>query len=417
MVKDTTLYDRLNLQSDATEKDIKKAYRKMSVKWHPDKNIDNKDEATKKFQGIAEAYTTLIDPEKKKIYDQVGMDYLKNGDMPHFDPSDIFSQFMGGMGGFSPFSNMGGFRTTQHKDEDCIIEQYVTLEELFMEKEIKVNYTQKFYCKDCKGNGTKDNTESKCNDCNGKGQKVNIRRMGNMIQQMVGTCEKCRGTGEYVNNNNKCPKCNGRKYSTKNKSIDIDLKRGIGEGNRITIKSEGHHLKNGKTNLIILIKEKQHKIFIREGNNLRLSMKISLYQAMFGFNKILKHLNNKEILLKGNKFNNINNTTFIVKNQGMYDLNGNKGDIIIDFVLSLPDTSSLDEKESKLLYKLLAKCDNTEYIIETESTCKSLPVVHLKTYIKKKNHMNDFHDEFLRNQQHQQHQQHQQEQAPECVQQ
>lgn len=412
MVKDTTLYDRLELKPDATEKDIKKAYRKMSVKWHPDKNIDNKEEATKKFQEISEAYATLSDPEKKKMYDQVGMDYLKNGGMPDFDPSDIFAQFMGGMGGFSPFSNMGGFRRPpQQVDEDCVIEHYVTLEDLFMEKEVTINYTQKIYCSDCKGNGTKDGKESKCSECDGKGQKVNIRRMGNMIQQMVGPCDKCRGSGESVSNNNKCSKCNGRKHSTKNKSIDIDLKRGIGEGNRVTVKNEGHSLKNGKTNLVILIKERPHKVFTRDGKNLRLSMNICLYQAMFGFHKVLKHLDGKELLIKGNKFNDINNTAFTLKKEGMYDLNGNRGDIIIDFVLSLPNTSKLDEKENKLLYKLLAKCDNTEYNIEKDSQTKNLTIKNLETFKQKRNHMHDFQEEFFRNQQHHQ------EQAPECVQQ
>lgn len=407
MVKDTTLYDRLGLKPDATDNDIKKAYRKMSVKWHPDKNINNKEEATQKFQEISEAYGVLGDPDKKKQYDQFGMDFLKNNGMPDFDPSDIFSQFMGG---FSPFSNMGGFRR-QHKvdEEDCIIEQHVSLEDLYCEREITVNYKIKIHCKDCNGNGTKDGSQSKCSDCDGKGQTVNIRRMGNMIQQMVSPCQSCLGTGEKVNYNNKCDKCNGNKFLTKNKSIDIDLKRGIGKGNKITIKNEGHSLKNGKTNLIIVIVERPHQIFTREGNNLRMSMNLSLYQALFGFNKLFKHLDGKEFLLKGHRLSNINNNTMVVKGEGMYDLNNNKGDLIIDFVLSLPNTNTLDEKERTLLYKLLAKCDNNEYQRETDIKNKDIPVKNLEMFKQKKNYMNDFQEEFFKNQQ--------SNHPPECVQQ
>lgn len=410
MVKDTTLYDRLGLKPDATEKDIKKAYRKMSMKHHPDRNPDNKEEATKKFQEISEAYATLSDPDKKKMYDQVGMDYLKNGGMPDFDPSDIFSQFMGGMGGFNPFGNMGGFRR-EKQQEDCIVEQYVSLEDLFMEKEIKVNYNKKTYCKDCNGNGTKDGKESTCSDCNGSGQKVNVRRMGNMIQQMVGPCGKCSGSGESVQSDNKCSKCNGAKFLIKKLNMDIKLQRGIGEGNRITVKGEGHYLKSGKTDLVILIKEKKHPIFEKINNNLKLKMDLSLYQVLFGFKKLMKHLDGKEFIINGPKLNDLDNMTMILKGEGMYNMNKQRGDIIIEFSVNIPQTLPLDEKESSLLYTLLAKCDKDEYKKEKIVKEKSLPVKNVELLKPRKNYMNDFQQEFFNSQQ----QAGQHGQAPECT--
>ena len=160
MVKDTILYDELNISASASDKDIKKAYHKLSMKWHPDKNIDNKEEATKKFQKISEAYSILSD-QKREMYDQIGIDILKNGsDGPPIDPTQIFEQFFGGFGGFGgfdgfPFGNMGG-RPQRREDDNCIVEHFVTLEDIYNEKQTEVKYKQKIYCQKCEGTGCKN---------------------------------------------------------------------------------------------------------------------------------------------------------------------------------------------------------------------------------------------------------------------
>ena len=118
MVRDTKLYDRLGVDQNASDADLKKAFRKLSMKWHPDKNPDNNEEATKKFQEISEAYSILSDPEKRSKYDQIGIDFVKNQDGgPGIDPNDIFSQFFGGNSPFggSPFGfNFGGQGGQEH---------------------------------------------------------------------------------------------------------------------------------------------------------------------------------------------------------------------------------------------------------------------------------------------------------------
>ena len=153
MVKDTKLYDVLGVSINSNDSELKKAYRTKSMKWHPDKNQDNKEEATSKFQEISEAYSILSDKEKRKLYDTKGLDILKNGsDGPPVDPSKIFEQFFGNMGGFGGFSGFGDSfnsfpfgnrRQPQEKVDHCNVETYVSLEDIYNSKTVRVEYTQK----------------------------------------------------------------------------------------------------------------------------------------------------------------------------------------------------------------------------------------------------------------------------------
>ena len=179
MVHDAKLYDELGVSPSANEEEIKKAYRKMSIKWHPDKNPDNKEEATKNFQRISEAYSILSDREKRQNYDQFGMDFVNNQNDGGVDPSDIFSQFFGNGG--SPFGfnfNHGGQR--QKPQEDIQLKLNVTLEQIYNEETVEINYSHKIYCKTCNGTGNKNKKKSKCTSCNGKGKKIQVIRMGPM---------------------------------------------------------------------------------------------------------------------------------------------------------------------------------------------------------------------------------------------
>jgi DnaJ homolog subfamily A member 2 len=373
MVKDNILYDRLNINSNADKNEIKKAYRKSSLKWHPDKNPNNKEEANIKFQEISEAYSILSDEKKRDLYDKLGMDYLKNGEGMGFDPSSIFEQFFGGsnnMGGFDfPF----GFNNQKRKNEDCIIELSVTLEQIYNEENITINYNQKNYCKKCDGTGRKDKKNSLCVECNGKGKKMQVIRMGPMVQQTLVDCNICRGTGTFIQLNDLCKTCKGKKYIYKEKSISFPLKNGLNTGNKIRLDRKGHYFKDRKTDLIINVIQKEHNIFKRDNKDLILNVELKLYQSLIGFDKIINHLDGRKLHISNNNVIKEGDVR-VVKGEGLNDLNGGiNGDLKILFTVKYPNLKMLTNEESHMLKILLAKPEEDEvdretYIISNKSS-------------------------------------------------
>jgi len=379
MVRDTKLYDIMEIKPEADETEIKKAYKKLSFKWHPDKNQDNKEKATAKFQEISEAYYSILsDPAQRERYNNEGYESMKNnnGGMPNFNPQDIFNQFFGGGGGMpgmpSFFSGMGGGmpgffggqQEAQNTMEHCSVEQEVSLEDLFSMKTITVNYKQKNYCKKCNGNGTKDGSVSKCNGCKGSGKKVQVVQRGNMIQQMIGNCNECNGSGEMASASNKCDECKGNKFLVKDKSIDIQVNKSIMHGNKMVMEQKGNVYKNAKTNLIITIKEKPHPLFKRNGKDLHYNMKLRLFQSLFGFTKNVVHLDGRNLIVKYNSINKFE-TILKIKNEGM------GGDLYIHVTTGIPNLEKLDEMERTALKKLLIKTNMTEYTKETNLNTKA----------------------------------------------
>ena len=208
MVKNTKLYDVLEISPDATEKEIMKAYYKLSKIWHPDRNPTRIEEATAKFQEISNAKDILSDPEKKEKYDRFGIMNDNDGPGPNFNPEDLLGKMFGMGGMHMPGMQMPGmpgmpnmFRRNQ--SEDCIAECIVTLEDLYNRKTVKVSYSHKVYCQTCNGTGSKDGKSYSCTGCQGKGQKARVIQNGPLRQHIIGPCEDCRGSGEKVGGNNK----------------------------------------------------------------------------------------------------------------------------------------------------------------------------------------------------------------------
>lgn len=377
MVVDTILYDRLSISPNATEKEIKKSYHKLSMKWHPDKN--KSEEATTKFQEISEAYSILSDNQKRQEYDNMGIDMLKGGGGMNVDPSEIFKHFMGGFpgGGFGggpfggsfpggPFGDfssfMGGpFRNPQNRsfdNEDCVVRVNVTLEQIYNQEEINVKYEQKNYCVKCNGYGTSDGIKSECSKCNGSGKITITRQMGNMIQQMIRTCDICNGTGE--SNKNKCKECNGNKFKLKEKNIDIKLNNNLNDNHQVKINNKGHNLRDGRSDLIIVINILPHDKFIKDGDDLHMRSELKFYQYLFGLNKVINHLDNRNLMInvKEFKIDNIGDEIIVkVNNEGM----NNSGDLIIHFTLSNLKIDSLENNEKEILKKILMKCDIKDF--------------------------------------------------------
>jgi DnaJ family protein A protein 2 len=353
MVQDTKLYDILEISPDATDDIIKKAYRKLSFKWHPDKNQDNQEVATEKFKEISEAYTILSNADQRATYDRDGYESLKNpqGGMP-FNPNDIFEQFFGNFGGQGQGFPGQGF--PGQKQEHCVIEKEVGLDEIFSMKTVTCIYKQKIYCKKCNGNGTKDGISSKCASCGGAGKKVQVMQRGHMIQRMEIPCNDCGGRGERVTRNNSCEECKGEKIMVKEKSVDVPLTKNLSNGDKMVIEGKGHILKTGATNLIVVIKEKPHDLFKRHGKDLHINMKLKLYQTLFGFSKTIHHLDGRQLLLQYNAMNKM--TSMIrIKNEGL------GGDLVIHITTSIPNLEKLEENEKNILKRILVKTNQTEF--------------------------------------------------------
>lgn len=395
MVRDTTLYDNLGIKPDASDSEIKKAYRKLSIKWHPDKNPTNKEKATAEFQKISEAYSILSDSDKRKQYDNFGMDFVKNqaGEGGHgFNPEDIFSQFFGGGGG-SPFGfNFGGGGQREKPKEDIQIKVQVNLEQIYNEESIEINYPQKVFCKESDGTGTKSKTNPKCPDCDGKGKKVQVVRMGPMIQQMVQDCPKCRGSGKFIPENDKCSNCKGNGYTIRTKTIKLPLKNGLDTGNKIQLEGKGHQFKDHKTDLVILIEVKENSTFTRKGSDLITNVKLELYQALFGFDKVIKHLDGKLLHISSSSLIKDGDSK-VIKGKGMPDLrNRTTGDIIINFSVKYPDPSKLSLEEKESVKNILSK--NLDVETTMENKIRSGEIKSEKTILEDKVSRNPFNESF-----------------------
>jgi DnaJ family protein A protein 2 len=380
MVKDTKLYDILEVGPNDTEAQIKKAYNKLSKIWHPDKHQDpeKKKEATIKFQEINQAKNVLVDEEKRKVYDQVGMDMFKHdsegahasgsGHNPFGDFGNFFSGgFPFGMGGFpGGMGGMGVMGPGQKKNAPEHINEQVeaSLEDIVNQKSVNVNYKQNIYCTKCNGEGTKNGTESKCKPCDGKGVQVRIVKMGPMIQQMVGECSNCKGKGSFIEEENKCDGCNGKGFLVKDKNIQIPLNTGVLFEQDAVIEGKGHQLKNQKTHLVIKVRELPHKTFKRLGNDLYMEMELKLYQALFGFDKVITHLDGRKLHVSCSGKTDFN-TIRKINGEGILNPEKRKGDLYIRFIFNLPNFTTLPADTKNQLKSLLQSFDKTEVLNET----------------------------------------------------
>ena len=364
MVKDTTLYDRLEIAPESDENQIKKAYNKLSKQWHPDKHMGDaeKEKATLKFKEITEAKEILLDKQKRDAYDQMGMDMFnqqqQQGDN-HFNPFE--NMFPGGFPGGFPFGGMPhGMPSRQQQVENIISKIDVTLEQLYNEETINFNYKQKQACGQCNGEGTKDGKPTQCSYCNGKGVRVQVIQIGpGMLQQAMSDCHNCNGKGKIINEMNKCESCTGKCYLVKDKSIQVPLKSGLCHGNKINLQGKGHHINNMKSDLILIINELNHPVFKRNSENLFIEVELKLYQAVFGYNKIVTHLDGRKLQLSTLGKTEFN-TYRRIADEGMKDLNNKKGSLYVRFTFNLPNMSNLPNEAKNQLKLLLQSFDKNE---------------------------------------------------------
>jgi DnaJ-class molecular chaperone len=368
MVKDKKLYEILEVEPDASDLDIKKKYNKLSKIWHPDKCYDEnkKKEVEDKFKEINEAKNILLDPEKRKLYDQLGMDMLKHDiqDNNNMDPFFHLFNIGGFQFNFNNFSNMEP-KNEQNEHIEHIVEQVeATLEQIVNKEFINLNYKQKVYCNKCNGEGTNNGCNPKCKNCDGKGINFQILRMGNTIQKIINTCQYCQGKGKVIEEENKCNICNGKCFLIKDKNIQVPLSIDVLYGKDAVFQGKGHQFKNQKTHLIVKIKELPHKKFKRFDNNLYVEQELKLFQGLFGFDKILTHLDGRKLHISSSNKTDFNIIRKI-NGEGIPNLDGTKGDLYIKFIISLPNLSILSLDTRTQLKALLQLLDKNEVINET----------------------------------------------------
>jgi DnaJ-class molecular chaperone len=246
----------------------------------------------------------------------------------------------------------------------------MTLEDIYNERNITIKYSHKVSCEKCNGTGSKTGKSQQCMGCNGSGHKTRMMRQGPMIQQLVSQCDECGGSGEKASRENICEVCSGKKYTMQNATFDLKLNRNM-TTSKIAVENKGHITKQGRGRLVVGLREQPHPIYKRQGRDLHLDLKLRLYQSIYGFSKMITHLDGKNILLKYDNILTQPTTTMRVRNMGM------GGDLIIHINTSMPRIDRLDENENNILRKLLTKAHLAEFQKEQNITKNADKMEHV----------------------------------------
>jgi molecular chaperone DnaJ len=286
-------YEILGVKKTDSDETIKKAYKKLALKYHPDKaEASKKKEYEDKFKEINEAYSTVGDPNKRKKYDM-------GGENPFGGRS---SSFHGG-GGFSDIfgdlfrNGFGGDYDDEEEDPDLRYEITIEFNEAVFGVEKEILIKKNVSCELCDGTGAENKVFRKCSKCNGQGRiKINQRTPFGMISQ-VGRCENCNGEGQIPEK--ECPHCDGRGVFENREKVKIKIPKGIDNGQTLRIPGGGNATKNGDDgDLYLLIRVKPHKIFKRNGFDIYMDLSISFAQAALGAEIKVPTLNSEEIKIK-----------------------------------------------------------------------------------------------------------------------
>jgi molecular chaperone DnaJ len=347
-------YEVLGVSKGASDSEVKKAYRKLAIKYHPDKNPDDK-EAETKFKEAAEAYDVLSDSNKKAKYDRFGHAGMGGaasqgggfgGGMNMEDIFDNFGDIFGGFGGGG--RSRGGRRV--NRGSDIRIRVGLTLEEIGkgVEKKVKVNKSNS--CDVCSGTGAENGTAlSTCDTCNGSGQVTSVTNTFLGAMQTASTCPKCNGSGKIITN--KCKKCHGEGVTKSEAVIPINIPAGVEDGMQLQVSGMGNAAARGGVNgdLLVVISEKEHSEFQREGQHLHHDLYINFSDAVLGTTAVVPTLEGKvkikiESGTQGGKL-------LRLRNKGLPSVNAyGTGDLLVNVNIWTPQKVSNDEK--KILEKL-----------------------------------------------------------------
>ncbi len=349
-------YEVLGVDKNASADEIKKAYRKMAIKYHPDKNPGDS-EAEEKFKEAAEAYDVLSNQDKKARYDQFGHSGMNGGggfSGGGFSMDDIFSQFgdiFGGFGGFSGFggSSRGSGRRT-NRGSDIRIRVKLDLREVAKGTEKKVKITKNVSCSACDGKGAKSQSDLKtCDTCRGTGHVTRVTQTILGAMQTSSVCPTCNGDGKIITN--PCSVCSGSGLVKKSEEISFKIPAGVATGMQLTVQGKGNAARRGGINgdLLVVIEEEEHPELQRDGNDLIYSLFISIPEAILGSDAEIPYIEGKlKIKIEpGTQSGKI----LRLRGKGLPDVNGyGSGDLLVYIQIWTP--KKVDKSEKELLEKL-----------------------------------------------------------------
>jgi len=346
-------YSLLGVHKEASAKQIKKAYRDLSLKWHPDKNPDNKEVAEQKFMEISNAYEILSNADKRKIYDQYGEEGLKNsgGSDSGFNfknPFDIFFE----QGGFN-FGGDRGNKQQANRGQDLVIPLQVTLKDLYLGRVYQVSHKRQVLCSKCRGTGAEhEHSIEKCHVCKGSGTRVVTQQLGpGFITQTQTTCNHCGGKGNIIKS--VCPHCKGKKVEKGEEQITVRIEQGMQDGHRIVFDQQNDENPNTVPgDLVFVLSQVPNQDFTRQGNNLHCSLTITLLEALTGFTKEIKHLDGRPVTIQRTEVT-IPGQTLMIKEKGMPIFESySHGDLYVLITVLFP--REINQAQAKVLRQIFA---------------------------------------------------------------
>lgn len=387
-------YEVLELAKSASQADIKKAYRRLALKWHPDKHPDNKEEAEQKFKEISEANSVLSDPEKKELYDKYGKEGLRDAGFDHFgNMDDILKNFASMFG-----SRFGHMRDDDDEDDSIphvTHKEKVSLDLLYKGTTLERTIERYTLCVQCNNTGNTDGQEHKCAKCSGTGFIIRSIIQASFMQQIREICKLCKGTGR--DKTNACKKCNGNGVKKEEVTLKFEIKPGSYSNTLVIIENEGNEIpknerKNSertRSNVVLIIDEVEHEKFKRhfvikdvkedvDPADLLLKLDIKLAEALCGFQTKVDHISGEQIMVKHD--NTLKQgSVLVVPKAGMPELDGNDkyGDLYIHINILM------DQIDNNIKGKLWQLLTGTPYKIKNNS--KAINMIPAENYGKSTN--------------------------------
>ncbi len=353
-------YEVLGLSKGASEDDIKKAYRQMAKKYHPDMNPGDK-AAEAKFKEVNEAYAVLSDPDKKAKYDQFGH--------AAFDPSSGFGEGFGDFGFdfsdiISGFSNIFGGGTSSRwsgavRGDDIAVRVSLTFEEAVFGVKKDVSYQKVQKCSECSGSGAAKGTSAKtCAACKGTGQVKTQQRTPFGVMQSMKTCDACRGRGKIIDT--PCRNCRGTGYEKVTKKLEVSIPAGIDDGQRIVLREKGSDGENGGRagDLVIIVNVRKDDIFERDGSDIYCEVPITFAEATLGAEIDIPTLEGKMkyTIPEGTQ----SGTVFTLRQKGIQNVNyRTRGNLYVTVAVEVP--KNLNAEQKSLLSKFADSCGEKNY--------------------------------------------------------